>query len=209
MSKNKITLISGTSKANTDMYLLNLTEHSYSKYIGNNRFDYNNLSLDNKIKRIAQEKFNKIFDIEGEGYPIDKCFMYSIKEPIGFIYSMPIIIETCKLSEGETLIISNPDSFLHPSEQSRLCEMLIDFSINNNNRIILSSNSDTILNTIRIAVLYQQLRNYEVDIKYFIANKCINIYLHEDGSIEDWPEGFFDQIDKDLSALFPVVQLFN
>ena len=82
-------------------------------------------------------------------------------------------------------------------------------------QIILETHSDHILNGIRLSVKKGVIDRNNIRLNYFYQKedsnaalgeivthkKCSPIIL-EDGSLSDWPEGFFDEWDKALDELF-------
>lgn len=127
---------------------------------------------------------------------------------VGFGYSsiLPIIVTGLIAKPGEKIIIENPEIHLHPKAQSALIEFLAKVS-KTGVQVFIETHSDHILNAVRIAVLQQKLTPEETNILYFENNhkKFVHkIPIQEDGRIEEWPEGFFDQMNNDLSILFGV-----
>lgn len=128
---------------------------------------------------------------------------------VGFGYSsiLPIIVSGLIAKPGEKLIIENPEIHLHPKAQSALMQFLVVVA-NTGVQIFVESHSDHILNAMRIAVLKEQLTPQEVSILFFLQGSTqerINqLLIQEDGRIETWPTGFFDQMDNDLNVLLDI-----
>lgn len=124
----------------------------------------------------------------------------------GYSYILPIIVAGLIAKNGEILMIENPEAHLHPKAQSRLIQFLAKVKILGV-QIFIESHSDHILNALRIAVLDRVISPQEASILYFpqeIGQPVVQIEIQEDGRIEQWPEGFFDQMDKDFERLFGV-----
>ena len=82
-------------------------------------------------------------------------------------------------------------------------------------QIIIETHSDHILNGIRLSVKQGVIPRDEIRLNYFyqtvetdfalgervIHQKCSPVIM-EDGSLSDWPDGFFDEWDKALDELF-------
>lgn len=71
-------------------------------------------------------------------------------------------------------------------------------------QVIVETHSDHILNGIRRAVRSQRLDSEQVTIHFFrprIVNEAqvISPQLDKTGNIDRWPDGFFDQFDKDMN----------
>ena len=125
----------------------------------------------------------------------------------GYTYALPIIVSGLIAQKGELLIVENPEAHLHPFAQSQLTKFLAQVSACGV-QVFIESHSDHILNALRIAVLDNIIKSSELNILYFHRDDdgilLSNIPVLDDGSIETWPSGFFDQTDKDLARLFGV-----
>ena len=71
-------------------------------------------------------------------------------------------------------------------------------------QVILETHSDHVLNGVRRAVKTQILSPEDVAIHFFrprdeSAAQVLSPALDESGNIDDWPDGFFDQFDKDMN----------
>ncbi|NER22737.1 MAG: DUF3696 domain-containing protein [Symploca sp. SIO1C2] len=127
---------------------------------------------------------------------------------VGFGYHcvLPIVVSGLMAKPGEILIVENPEAHLHPKAQSRLAKFLAKVS-SCGVQVFIESHSDHILNALRISVLDKMLNPENLKILYF-QNKAespvVEITVQPDGSIEEWPEGFFDQMDKDFERLFGI-----
>lgn len=124
----------------------------------------------------------------------------------GYSYILPIIVSGLIAKSGETLIVENPEAHLHPKAQSRLTKFLAKVS-ELGVQVFIESHSDHILNALRIAVLDNIITSYQANILYFpqeIGEPIVQITIQPDGKIEQWPAGFFDQMDKDFERLFGV-----
>ncbi len=124
----------------------------------------------------------------------------------GYSYVLPVIVAALLAEQsGQSLIIENPEAHLHPRAQSRLTEFLAIVA-SCGVQIFIESHSEHILNGLRIAALKPEidLTNTDVSVLYF-DNKVtqpIQIAIEPDGGINTWPDGFFDQNDKDYKILF-------
>jgi predicted ATPase len=122
----------------------------------------------------------------------------------GYHCTLPIIVSGLIAKEGEILIVENPEAHLHPRAQSELAKFLAKVS-NLGVQVFIESHSDHILNGLRIAVLDNILTAEELSVLYFKKDPdqpFIQIPVQSNGGIEEWPEGFFDQMDQDFSRLF-------
>lgn len=124
----------------------------------------------------------------------------------GYSYILPIVVSGLIAKEGEILIVENPEAHLHPKAQSRLTEFLARVAACKV-QVFVETHSEHILNALRIATLKEDIdiQHDEVSILYFQDNEevpFVPIPVDKNGGIDTWPEGFFDQNDKDFKILF-------
>jgi predicted ATPase len=125
----------------------------------------------------------------------------------GISYVLPIIVSCLLANKNSLIIIENPEAHLHPSGQSRIGQFLAQMGASGL-QIIVETHSDHLINGIRIAVQKKLISNEKVSINFFsMGNKSImpnieHITLQENADLSDWPDGFFDQEEKDLLELF-------
>jgi predicted ATPase len=112
-------------------------------------------------------------------------------------------------STTDTLILlENPEAHLHPKGQSKIGELLA-LAASCGVQIIVETHSDHVLNGIRRAVKNKKIDAQDVRIHYFqrylkqgqAVSEVISPILYQDGGIDQWPDGFFDQVEKDLMEL--------
>lgn len=133
----------------------------------------------------------------------------AINVGFGITYVLPIIIALLKAGEGDLIILENPEAHLHPKAQRLLGELLVK-AASTGAQIILETHSDHILNGIRISTKKQYINAKQVKFFFFLREDVgdkfhINVYapvLDQDGNIDIWPEGFFDEWDNALAELF-------
>ncbi len=126
----------------------------------------------------------------------------------GYTYILPIIVTGLIAQKDEIIIVENPEAHLHPKAQHELILFLAKVA-KNGVQIFIETHSEHILNAVRIATTKKEkiLNNEEVSILYFQNNDkepVIKIPLLENGAIEEWPDGFFDQTEKDFNKLFEI-----
>lgn len=124
----------------------------------------------------------------------------------GISYALPIIVAALSLKKSGLMLVENPEAHLHPYSQSRIGAFLAMMAASGR-QIFLETHSDHVVNGIRLAVKRQIIEPNLVSIDFFRRgpgedrSKVIQIVLDKNGRLNQWPEGFFDQIENDLSQL--------
>lgn len=109
------------------------------------------------------------------------------------------------------VLIENPELHLHPAGQSEMGVFLARAAAAGA-QLIIETHSDHVLNGIRRAVkgIGNQpiLKPEQVAIHFFQPRdssgqrpQVISPLIDQNGTIDSWPEGFFDQFDKDTASL--------
>ena len=128
----------------------------------------------------------------------------------GVSYVLPIVVSLLKAKEGDLVIMENPEAHLHPRGQRKIGE-LIALAAVNRVQIIVETHSDHVLNGIRLAVKNRIMKTNQVGLNYFYEfldregmpkHEKTSPEILQDGSLSDWPEGFFDEWDKAVDELF-------
>ncbi len=128
----------------------------------------------------------------------------------GVSYVLPIIIALLKARKGDLLILENPEAHIHPKGQRQIGE-LIARAAANGVQIIMETHSDHILNGIRLSVKRGQIQPEQVKLNYFylyenpdgmVKHDMTSPAILSDGSLSNWPDGFFDEWDKAVDSLF-------
>lgn len=131
----------------------------------------------------------------------------------GITYVLPIIVQALVASviDNTVLIVENPEAHLHPYSQSTLGKFLA-LVAENGVQVIVETHSEHIVDGCRI----QSAKNKQCDdmqILFFEKNEkgsnCRNIAVQENGELEEWPEGFFDQKRLDLRELLEMRRCGN
>ena len=125
----------------------------------------------------------------------------------GITYMLPILAACLGAQDGDLILIENPEAHLHPAGQAEIGRFLA-MTASAGVQVILETHSDHVLNGIRRSVKEQILLPADVAIHFFnprhkekFPEQVISPLINKNGSLDTWPEGFFDQFDKDMSAL--------
>lgn len=133
-------------------------------------------------------------------------FLRPIHCGFGITQVLPIIVAALynprRRFEDEILIIENPEVHLHPAGQALMGQFLAEVA-NSGRQVIVETHSDHVLNGIRRAVRSKKIESAKVAIFFFRQPSAefpqvLNPIIDESGNIDMWPDGFFDQFDKDI-----------
>lgn len=123
----------------------------------------------------------------------------------GLTYAFPILVALLAASPEQVIVIDSPEAHLHPSAQSQMGRILAAFACAGV-QIIVETHSDHLLNGVRLALREGHLPPDDLRIHFFKGANGKNHGvttpgIGAGGEIYEWPEGFFDQSEKDLSRL--------
>jgi predicted ATPase len=131
----------------------------------------------------------------------------------GITYTLPIIVAILASTPGTLILIENPEAHLHPKGQSKMGE-LFALAASCGVQLVIETHSDHVLNGIRLAVHSGKLNPEYVQLHYFdrkiqdgqAVTEVISPRINRRGRIDKWPDGFFDEWEKNLEALLEPVQ---
>lgn len=127
----------------------------------------------------------------------------------GLTYAFPIIVAGLLAKEGQVLIIDSPEAHLHPEGQSKMGYFLAQIAAAGV-QVIIETHSDHLLNGLRIAVQSEIVSPSDVAVHFFsreeeenggVKYNICSPLIDKEGNLSEWPEGFFDQSEKDLARL--------
>lgn len=124
----------------------------------------------------------------------------------GLTYCLPVIVACLSTKSNGLVLLENPEAHLHPKGQGALGE-LISRCASDGLQIVVETHSDHILNGIRVAVRNKIIQSKDVALNFFTRRvREGDAYIQtptlmDDGSLTNWPDGFFDQWDKSIDAL--------
>ena len=125
----------------------------------------------------------------------------------GITQVLPIVVAALSAGHEDLLVIENPEVHLHPGGQTKMGEFLSEVATAGV-QVILETHSDHVLNGVRRAVKNGILPPDEATLHFFRPRQDAerdgtaqvqSPHLDIEGNIDDWPEGFFDQFDKDMN----------
>ena len=137
----------------------------------------------------------------------DTDFHRPIHTGFGLTQVLPIVVAALSAKRGGLLLIENPEVHLHPAGQAAMGEFLAEVAAAGV-QVIVETHSDHVLNGIRRAVKNRTLPKDDVALHFFRPRQgdeqdgvpqVESPVLDAAGDIDSWPEGFFDQFDKDMN----------
>jgi predicted ATPase len=144
----------------------------------------------------------------------------AIQVGFGLSFDLPVVLSLLVYASAigileertiPVLLIENPEAHMHPSGQTALGRLLAA-AASCGLQIIVETHSDHLVNGIRIAVKEELLKASEARFLYFYSvldeagfgakhTEVEDITVDDKGMLDYWPEGFFDQTEKNLMAL--------
>lgn len=142
------------------------------------------------------------------GLRTDEESTYHRPQHVGFglTHVLPIITAALAALPPQILLVENPEVHLHPAGQSLMGRFLAQMAAAGI-QVIMETHSDHVLNGVRRAVRNRDLAAASVAIHFFnersrIAaeglSQVVSPRIDREGNLDHWPEGFFDQLDKDM-----------
>ena len=134
-------------------------------------------------------------------------FLRPVHTGFGLTQVLPIVVAALSATEGDLLLVENPEVHLHPAGQATMGEFMAEVAAAGV-QVIIETHSDHVLNGVRRAVKERTLPGHDVALYFFrprsgdAADGEAQVYtpsMEADGNIGSWPEGFFDQFDKDMN----------
>lgn len=121
----------------------------------------------------------------------------------GLTQVLPIVVAAVSAAEQDILLIENPEVHLHPAGQALMGAFLAEIAASGT-QVIVETHSDHVLNGIRRAVKAGTLAPEHAFLHFFRPrggklDQVVSPTLDAAGNIDVWPEGFFDQFDKDMN----------
>lgn len=121
----------------------------------------------------------------------------------GYSYILSIVVSALIAKEGNIFIVENPEAHLHPKAQLNLAFLLAKL-VDNGVQVFIETHSEHIVNGFRLAALKEEfsLSNKDLNILFFDNDFCIQqLKVESNGKIKNWPSGFFDQYQYELSEI--------
>ncbi len=123
---------------------------------------------------------------------------------VGVSQVLPILVMGLGTQKGQVVIYEQAELHLHPAVQSKLADFFVSLMLSGK-QVILESHSEHLVTRIRLHVSRGTIKPSDVCIHFVSKDKkgssISTVDLDEDGFIQDWPDGFFDEAEKNLTEL--------
>lgn len=121
----------------------------------------------------------------------------------GLTQVLPVVVAALSAQPRDILLIENPEVHLHPGGQAMMGRFLAQVA-GAGIQVIMETHSDHVLNGLRRAVKDKTLSTDQVLIHFFKdrdseGDQVVSPTIDENGNVDHWPDGFFDQFDKDMN----------
>ena len=121
----------------------------------------------------------------------------------GLSYVLPLLVAMF-LPAGALCLIENPEAHLHPRGQTKLAELAVRATLAGV-QMIVETHSDHFMDGVRIAVREGLIPPDHAAFHYFERKDGATVVsspkIDGNGRLSLWPEGFFDQHEKNLAKL--------
>lgn len=126
----------------------------------------------------------------------------------GLSYVLPVLVALIATPRDSIVLIENPEAHLHPRAQTAMGR-LISLASQAGVQVIVETHSDHLLNGIRLSAKSGEIVSDSVTLCYFSrteGNTGLKHFvqhpkLEQNGRIQNWPLGFFDEWENSLDAL--------
>lgn len=122
----------------------------------------------------------------------------------GLTYALPIVVACLSARPGSLILLENPEAHLHPQGQTWMAH-LVGAAVAAGAQIVLETHSDHVLNGLRLSVKNGVIPATDTAVHYFRRDgqrtEIVTPRIEDDGSLSDWPTGFFDEWENSLEQL--------
>jgi predicted ATPase len=120
---------------------------------------------------------------------------------VGVSQILPIVVTCLLASPGSTIILEQPELHLHPAVQARLADFFISMILLGK-QCIVETHSEHLIERIRFRVAQDWSNKIHDSAKIYFFEKVDGstrsreVSVNRFGSIDDWPDDFFDQSQR-------------
>ena len=124
---------------------------------------------------------------------------------VGVSQILPIIVLCLVSKPGELILLEQPELHLHPALQQKLADFFLEVT-RSGRQIIVETHSEYLVTRLRLRTVQdpETSKQYQIvfaenDEEYGTTYRPVEV--DENGSLETWPEGFFDEASSDMEQL--------
>ena len=122
----------------------------------------------------------------------------------GLSYALPVIVALLAAGKDDLVLIENPEAHLHPAGQTHLAELAAR-SAAAGSQVVMETHSDHVLDGVRLAAHGGSIEADQIVLHYFERDgmrvTVTTPQMGSDGRLDMWPDGFFDQHERNLGRL--------
>jgi hypothetical protein len=124
---------------------------------------------------------------------------------VGVSQILPIIVLCLVSKPGELILLEQPELHLHPALQQKLADFFLEVT-RSGRQIIVETHSEYLITRLRLRTVQDPETSKQYQI-VFAENDAVHgttyrpVDVDENGSLETWPEGFFDEASSDMELL--------
>ncbi|MGC0377630.1 AAA family ATPase [Streptomyces sp. SAI-229] len=122
----------------------------------------------------------------------------------GLTYVLPVVVACLSARPGTLVLLENPEAHLHPQGQTWMAYLACAAAASGA-QIVMETHSDHVLNGLRLQVKNGRLAAGETAVHYFRrkgqTTEVVSPVIGPDGTLSEWPEGFFDEWENSLDQL--------
>ena len=163
----------------------------------------NRMGLAKSINATMTSKVGYQLEVRPEGVKQDLDLM---SLGVGVSQVLPTIVMALLAPEDSVLIFEQPEVHLHPKIQSVLGDFFLGI-VGCGKQCIVETHSEHLINRIRRRIaesedtnILDQLQIYFVELQNGVS-QLRSVEPNEFGAIMDWPTDFFDEVEKESSAI--------
>ncbi|WP_196062581.1 DUF3696 domain-containing protein, partial [Serratia sp. Res13-Sevr-LER1-36-a] len=125
---------------------------------------------------------------------------------VGVSQVLPIVLMSLLSEEDDVLIFEQPELHLHPKVQTRLSDFFIAMALSNR-QCIVETHSEYMINRLRLRIAQSEdKRVMDASSVIFIQKdkgetNFRSVDITKYGSINDWPQDFFDQTQAEVETI--------
>ncbi len=122
----------------------------------------------------------------------------------GLSYVLPVVVACLTARPGSLILLENPEAHLHPHGQTQMAALCAAAAAQGA-QVIMETHSDHVINGVRLAVKDGRLSPGQTVFHYFRGDgtgvEVVSPRVDADGMLDQWPEGFFDELENTLDQL--------